>query len=165
MKLPVDDLTAEAFAGFGQVIDLPSRTADGGGPGWSYWGGLAAMPPSGAGYSIGYLNLAPTPLRFDWAERHALTAELLVPTQGECMIHVAPADYPDDLGHLPPLERFRLFRVRHGQAVVFDPKVWHGAPLAAGGTLQVVVVLQTGTGPDNSSVVRFFEGAAIEPSD
>jgi ureidoglycolate hydrolase len=33
MKLPIEDLTAEGFAAFGQVIDLPSRAADGGGEG------------------------------------------------------------------------------------------------------------------------------------
>ncbi len=163
MKLPVEDLTAEGFAPFGQVINLPARASDGRGEGWEWFGGLGAMPATGAGYSIGYLNLRPlAAVRFDWAERHALTSELLVPTSGECVIHVAPADHPDELERLPELERFRLFRVRHGQAVVLNPKVWHGAPLALVDPLQVVVLLQAGTGPENSSVVQFPAGAAIE---
>ncbi len=163
MKRPIEELTAEGFAAFGQVIDLPNRAADGGGEGWNWFGRLGAMPRTEAGYSIGYLNLQPPAgVRFDWAERHALTSELLVPTSGECAIHVAPADHPDELERLPELERFRVFRVRHGQAVVLNPKVWHGAPLALGDPLQVVVLLKAGTGSENSSVVQFPGGAAIE---
>ncbi len=164
MQLPIENLTAERFAPFGRVIEPPGRAPDGGGEGWAWWGGLAGLPGNAAGYDIGYLNLQPpTALRFDWAERHALSGELLVPMGGECVIHVAPAHDPDNLAHLPSLECFRVFRVRPGQAVLLDPKVWHGAPLALHGPLQVVVLLRSGTGPDNSSVVQ-FAGDVIEAS-
>jgi ureidoglycolate lyase len=162
MELPIEDLTAEAFAPFGRVVTMPDRATDANGDGWQYWGGLTSLPGTDAGYFVGYLNLRPpTALRFDWAERHALSPELLVPTGGACVIHVAPADYPDELDRLPSLERFRLFRVRPGQAVLLDRKVWHGAPMALGSPSQVMVVLQQGTGPANTSLVQFPMGQAI----
>lgn len=159
MKLSINDLSAEAFAAFGQVIEPPEVAAAGSGAGWQYWGGLGQMPGPGA-YGIGMLALEPVALRFDWAERHAHTWELLVPAV-DVVIHVAPPDAPADLAQLPPLERFQLFRVRRGQAVLFRPRVWHGAPLALAEPGHVVVVLAADTGPDNTAVVQ-FDGGVIE---
>ena len=159
MRLPIQDLLPEAFAPFGKVIEQPTRPADGDGPGWKWWGGVGILPGQGHSYAIGYLDLQPvSEWRFDWAERHHASPELLVPTGGDCLIHVAPPDHPDELDRLPPLDRFKLFRVRPGQAVLLNPKVWHGAPLALGQALNVVVLLDQGTGSDNTSVVPFTQG-------
>ena len=155
----VQDLTAEAFAPFGSIIEQPTRSSDGGGSGWSWWGDLATLPGQEHAYALGYLDLQPVaPRRFDWAERHQFSPELLVPTGGDCVIHVAPADHPDELDRLPSLDRFQLFRVRVGQAVLLKPKVWHGAPLAVDQALKVVVLLYKNTGSDNTSVVQFAQG-------
>jgi len=153
MRLTINDLDADAFAPFGQIIGQPASAPQDGGPGWQWWGGLAQMPGPGA-YAIGHLALEPVASRFDWAERHAHTYELLAPTT-DVVIHVAPPDHPDDLGRLPPLDRFRLFRVRAGQAILLHPKVWHGAPLALTAPGHVTVLLAADTGPENSRVVRF----------
>jgi ureidoglycolate lyase len=159
MKLEIGDLTPEAFAAFGQVVRQPQGAAQVEGPGWQYWGGLAQAP--GEGYAVGYLDLAAGPeLRFDWAERHAASHEMLVPT-ADVVIHVAPPDYPAELARLPDLARFRLFRVRPGEAVVLHPNVWHGAPLALGERAKVVVLLKADVGPTNSAVVQ-FSGDVIE---
>lgn len=156
IQLPIQDLTPEAFAPFGDVIEQPDRPADGGGPGWQWWGGVSILPVEARPYGIGYLDLKPVAeTRFDWAERHEFTPELLVPTGGECLIHVAPPDFPDKLDQLPPLERFQIFRLRPGQAVLLKPKVWHGAPLALHEPTHVVVLLYKDTGSSNTSVVRF----------
>jgi ureidoglycolate hydrolase len=160
MKLVINELNPAAFAPFGQVIRRPIAAADGEGPGWRWWGGLPVAPGDSA-YAVGYLDLQPVEqVRFDWAERHADSYELLAPT-ADVVIHVAPPDNPDDLGYLPPLERFQLFRVRRGEAVLLHPKVWHGAPLALAEPANVVVLLRQDTGPENSRVVQ-FGGEVIE---
>jgi hypothetical protein len=39
--------------------------------------------------------------------------------------------------------------------VLLAPGVWHGAPLAEGGPARAIVLLQKGTGSDDTVVVRF----------
>jgi ureidoglycolate lyase len=108
------------------------------------------MPPA-----RGYLDLKPAPLRFDWAERHLRSDELLIPMGAGCLVYVGPADHLDEPMRLPPLERFRVFRVRPGQGVLLNTGVWHGAPLAIDRPLNVVVALLHDTGRQDGYVVRF----------
>jgi len=156
MQLKIDVLSGEAFAPFGVAITQPQTAPQASGQGWQWWGHLALLPGAGDGCGIGYLDLQPAgPVRIDWAERHADTYEFLAPAGEDCLLYVAPADHPDELNRLPPLDRFRLFRVRPGQAVVLNPKVWHGAPLALEQPTKVMVALRWDTGPDNSCIVPF----------
>src|SRR5512133_22106 len=107
MQLKIEELSDEAFAPFGVVVAQPQTAPQSGGQGWQWWGHLARLPGAGDGYGIGYLNLQPAgPVRIDWAERHAETFEFLAPTGEDCLLYVAPADYPDELDHLPALDRF-----------------------------------------------------------
>ncbi len=157
MELRKEPLAAEAFAPFGQVIEQPASAPDATGPGWRWWGETVLMAGDSRPYGIGYLDLQPAELRFDWAERHMRSAELLIPTGGDCLVYVGPPDYPDQPERLAPLERFRVFRVREGQGVLLQPGVWHGAPLAIDRPLNVVVLLLHHTGRVDTSVVRFTE--------
>ncbi len=118
MKLSIQNLTRDSFAPFGAVIQQPSRPSDAGGPGWQWWGEMVKMEGGDRPYAIGYLDLKPAPLRFDWAERHMLSDELLVPLSGDCLVYVAPAEHPDQPALLPELDHFQMFRVRQGQAVL-----------------------------------------------
>jgi ureidoglycolate lyase len=157
MRLPIQDLTPGAFAPFGEVILQPPRAADASGPGWQWWGETALLAADSRPYGIGYLDLQPAGLRFDWAERHMRSAEMLIPTGGDCLVYVGPPEHPEQPELLPPLDRFQVFRVRQGQAVLLHPGVWHGAPLAIDRPLNVVVLLLQGTGAADTSVVRFAE--------
>ena len=157
MQLRIQNLTAEAFAPFGEVIAQPARERDAAGPGWQWWGETALLAADGRPFGIGYLDLLPADPRFDWAERHMRSAELLIPAGGDCLVYVGPPDHLDEPGRLPPLERFQVFRVRQGQGVLLHPGVWHGAPLAIDRPLNVVVLLLQGTGAADTSVVRFEE--------
>ena len=154
MRLPIQDLTSDAFARFGEVIEQPPRAADASGPGWQWWGETALLAADSRPYGIGYLDLQPATLRFDWAERHMRSAELLIPA-GDCLVYVGPPDHPEQPGLMPPLDRFQVFRVRQGQGVLLHPGVWHGAPLAIDRPLSVAVLLLAGTGARDTSVVRF----------
>lgn len=157
MKLSIQETTPEAFAPFGKVIQQPARASDGSGSGWQWWGELAHMAGGDRPYAIGYLDIQPAGLRFDWAERHMHTDELLAPLGGDCLVYAAPADFPEAPGRLPALERFQVFRVRQGQAVLFNKGVWHGAPLSAGEPLNVLVILLSNTGAQDGYVARFAE--------
>jgi ureidoglycolate lyase len=157
MKLSIEPLTAEAFRPFGQVIEQPQQAPDAAGPGWQWWGEMALLRSDGRPYGIGYLDLQPTALRFDWAERHMRSAEILVPSGGDCLVYVGPPEHPDQPDRLPPLEHFRVFRVGQGQGVLLHPGVWHGAPLALDQPLNVVVLLLQATGSTDTSVVRFTD--------
>ena len=157
MQLPIQDLTPQAFAPFGKIIEQPARDQDAQGPGWRWWGENALLESSDRPYQIGYLDLAPSELKFDWAERHTRSAELIIPTGGDCLVCVGPPEAPDEPDRLPPLERFQVFRVRQGQAVLLDKGVWHGAPLAVDAPLNAIVLLLSGTGDVDLSLVRFTE--------
>lgn len=161
MKLPVLDLTSEAFAQYGKVIEMPRRKVDAAGPGWKWWAESALLEGDARPYAIGYLDLEPADLRFDWAERHMRTMELLIPAGGDCLVYVGPPDHLDEPARLPPLARFQVFRVQQGQAVLLDRGVWHGAPLALDRPLKVIVLLHRNTGLEDTSVMRFEETPVI----
>lgn len=150
-----EPLTAEGFRPFGSVIERPVAAADATGPGWSWWAQASTLPADDRPVAIGYLALEPAPRRFDWAERHARAAEVIVPLDGECVVYVAlPAPRPEGL---------RAFRVAAGAGVVLDPGVWHGAPLALDHPVAAMVLLPRGTGAQDTVVARFEDNPiAIE---
>ncbi len=155
MNLKIEDLTPDAFAPFGEVITQPTRAKDASGPGWTWWGQNHLLAGGERNYAIGYLDLQPAELSFDWAERHMHSDELLIPMGEDCLVYVGPPDYPDEPDHLPDLERFRVFRLRKGQGVLLGKGVWHGAPMAIDQPLNVTVLLLKDTGAVDGYVVRF----------
>ena len=157
MKLKTENLTVEAFEPFGRVIEQPARPQDSSGPGYTWWDENHLLAGGDRSYAIGYLDLHPDELRFDWAERHMHSDELLIPMGGECLVYVGPPDNPEEPMHLPPLERFRVFRLRQGQGVLLGKGVWHGAPMALDEPLHVAVLLLKDTGKVDGHVVRFKE--------
>jgi ureidoglycolate lyase len=155
--LAAEPLDAAAFAQFGAVIELPGRPQDADGPGWRWWGENHLLAASERGYGIGFLDLQPAAPTFDWAERHMLSQELIAPLTCACLVYVAPPERPEQPGDLPPLDDFRVFRVEPGRAVLLAAAVWHGAPLADGGPARAMVLLQHGSGHDDTVIVRFDE--------
>ena len=143
MHLPVEELTPDTFASYGVVIEQPDVAADASGHGWSWWSEISCLPQADRAYAVGYLNLQPSALEFDWAERHLKSAEVIVPLRGDCLIYVGPPDVT------PFWDRFQVFRVRAGQAVVLKEGIWHGAPLALDHPLTALVLLRQGTGAED----------------
>jgi ureidoglycolate lyase len=153
--LRVEALTPEAFAPFGRVVGAPDRPHDAEGPGWKWWAETAMLAGDGRAWGIGYLDLRPTELQFDWAERHMRTPEAVFATAHDLLVYLGPPEHPEEPGRLPALERFRVFLVPAGSGIVMDRGVWHGAPLTAAGPTPAVVLILEGTGRHDVTVVRF----------
>jgi ureidoglycolate hydrolase len=132
------------------VVERPDRASDADGPGWRWWAETASLSATGDAYGVGFLELEPAPLRFDWAERHTRSPEMIVALAGDCLVYVAPAD--PQRGAPGP---FEVFRLRPGQGVILAPGVWHGAPLAADGPAAAMVLLRERTGVEDTAMVRF----------
>ena len=149
-ELAVRALDAGAFAAYGTVVQRPERAHDAEGPGWRWWAETAGLAPTGDPYGIGFLDLRPAPLRFDWAERHERSPEMIVALSGACLVYVsAPAPDRDEP------EAFEVFRLGSGQGVILAPGVWHGAPLAVDGPAAAMVLLRERTGVEDTAIVRF----------
>jgi ureidoglycolate lyase len=159
--LSVEQLTAEGFDPFGDIVVAPARDADAAGPGWRWWGEMVSIRGDGRPWGVGYLDLAPTALQFDWAERHMRSAEGVFATDGDIFLYVGPANDLDEPSRIAPFEDFRVFRIPAGSGVVMSPGVWHGAPFAADNRTTAIVLLLEGTGRDDTTVVRFPD-AAVE---
>jgi len=153
--LRAEALDQETFAPYGRVVSLPDRPQDAEGPGWRWWAETAFLSGDGRPWGVGYLDLEPARLQFDWAERHMRTQEAIFATSSDLLVYVGPADHPEEPGRLPPLEAFRVFRVPPGTGVVMARGVWHGAPLAADAPTRGLVLIQEGTGRHDVTVVRF----------
>jgi ureidoglycolate lyase len=164
--LRAEPLSAEAFAPFGRIVTRPSEDEHASGPGWRWWAETALLDGDDRPWGVGYLDLQPTALRFDWAERHMRTLEAIVATSGDLLVYVGPPERLDDPESMPPLESFRAFRVPAGSGVVLDRGVWHGAPFAAGGRTSAIVLILEGTGRDDLTLMRFPDTpVAIEISE
>jgi ureidoglycolate lyase len=150
----VEPLTADAFAPFGRVVDVPAREPDSVGDPWRWWAEAALLEPVEGRFAVGYLAVENGRRGFDWAERHLESEELVIPVRGELLLYAGPADQ----GDVPARERFRVFRVRPGQAALLGRGVWHGAPLPARGVeATALVLLREGTGEADTQMVRFDE--------
>ena len=101
IRLPVEPLTAEAFAPYGRVVERPERPEDAAGPGWRWWAETAYLAGDGRPFGVGYLDLWPAGGTFDWAERHLRTQEAVFATSADLLVYVAPADHPEDPARLP----------------------------------------------------------------
>jgi ureidoglycolate lyase len=143
----IEDLTTEAFGPFGRVVDAPERDPDSVGDPWRWWAQTALLDHGTRPYAVGYLEVEPDRTGFDWAERHRESEEMVIPVRGELLLYAA---FPDP-------ERFRIFRLRPGQAVILAKGVWHGAPLAADGPASAIVLLAEGAGEIDTQMVEFEE--------
>jgi ureidoglycolate lyase len=119
MELIPQPLTKEAFAPFGDVIDVPEA------PGRTYYNDALGnlRPDAQANLSLSLKAETPDrPLRSDYMERHEFSSQTFVPLDVErWLIVVAPhtsAGGPDVAG-------MKVFIATGRQGVTYRPNTWH----------------------------------------
>jgi ureidoglycolate hydrolase len=163
--LAVETLSAASFELFGRVVERPGAAPDATGPAWRWWADTVLVPSDGRPVGIGYLDLSPGDLSFDWAERHVRSVEVIVPLGGDCLAYVAPKGDLSDDGATPERDGFRVFRIPTGSGIAMEPGVWHGAPFALGEPSRAIVLLLQGTGAADTRIVRFEQPISIAEGD
>ncbi len=119
MEIQPQPLTREAFAPFGDVIDVPSE------PGRQYYDdALGNLRPS-AHPSLSLSLKAETPerpLRAEMLERHEFSSQTFVPIDvARWLIVVAPHAREDG----PDLSGLKAFVATGKQGVTYKPNTWH----------------------------------------
>lgn len=119
MELTPQPLTKEAFAPFGDVIDVPEA------PGRTYYNDALGnlRPHAKANLSLSLKAETPDrPLRSDYMERHEFSSQTFVPLDVERWLIVvaphAPAGGPDVAG-------MKAFIATGRQGVTYRPNTWH----------------------------------------
>ena len=74
----------------------------------------------------------------DVMEYHSSTGEGILPLDGDVLVQVAPATPRDAIF---PAEEVRVFLVPKGTMLCLRPGVWHHAPFALEGVVNVLIVL------------------------
>ena len=137
-RLTTEPLTAEAFAPFGDLIDVlgpPTKLINGGLCGRHHDLARLSFDDEGrAGISLFEAQARALPYVLDLVERHPLGSQAFLPLDGvPFLVCVA-----EDAGGVPV--RFRAFLTAPGQGVNILRNCWHGvlAPIGAPGRYAVV---------------------------
>ena len=143
-KIKAVKATVKNFAPFGQYISTGNRKADSVNKVFSFWNALGAIKIKGD-TSISIVKTVPQKvMREDGMEHHKRTSEVLVAT-GDIVVVATLGDSKNPA--LPDPSTVKAFIVPKGDAVVFNPKAWHHAPLAVKETCNVYVIFDKST-PD-----------------
>ena len=119
MEIHPQPLTPEAFAPFGDIIDVPSE------PGRKYYEDALGNLRAGAHPSLSMSLKAETPdrpLKAELLERHEFSSQTFVPIDvARWLIVVAP--HAEAGG--PDLARVKAFIATGEQGVTYKPNTWH----------------------------------------
>lgn len=148
MILQAEPLTAEAFAPFGDVIQIagyvPRMINEGT---CERFDDLAPVDvlASGGRPLISIFKAIPRPLPFEVRvlERHPLSSQAFYPLDGVPFLVVVAEDSDVDI---PWSRRIRAFRAEGRQGVSYRRNTWHHALLAIGQTSHFLVVDRGGPG-------------------
>lgn len=150
--LPVEPLSREAFASFGDVIEAsdavrhyPINAGN-----TERYHDLARIEPGPEGRAIVSIfrgQPRELPFRVVMMERHPQGSQAFVPLSGRpYLVVVAPA------GPTPTAAELRLFLAGAGQGVNYAPGVWHHPLLTLEAVCDFLVVDRSGPGPNCDEV-------------
>jgi len=146
IKLPIEALTAERFAPFGDVmaVDAANRHFPINGGTTERYHDLANLDAGADGkliVSIFRGQPRELPFAVTMLERHPLGSQAFMPLVAQpYLVVVAPA------GIAPAPDTLRAFLARPGQGVNYAPGVWHHPLLALNETCDFLVVDRSGPG-------------------
>lgn len=160
-RLAAKPLTRDAFAPFGEVIEISDDaqrfTINGGNT--ERYHDLARIEPGPDGrviVSIFRAQPRSLPLIVEIMERHPLGSQTFVPlSHSPYLVVVAPA------GDAPGVEDLRVFVARGDQGVNFAPGTWHHPLLAIDAVSDFLVIDREGDGA-NCDEVRLADTGVVE---
>ena len=149
LRLSVQELTAEAFAPYGEVSA----------PAGGFRLDFSSQPASFCHVRIEY-----RPLHLFFFARHLFSTQAYVPLGGaESVLVVAPAADVRDPDALPDLTRAAAFRLTGGRAINLYRGTWHRTPMPTGTGADFMVLDREGTLDDLDLVdLRSSLGTTIE---
>ena len=144
LKIPVEPLTAEAFAPFGDVIEAagaPDVVINRGSCGRYHDRAELDFAAGRAGISLFKAEPRPLPYTLEMVERHPEGSQAFVPMSLEPFLVIVAPDNSSQPG------RPRAFKTTPGQAVNYRRGTWHGVltPLRAPGLFAVIDRIGDGT--------------------
>lgn len=143
-KIKAVKVSVKNFAPYGHYISIGNRKADSVNKVFSFWNALGAVKIKGE-TSICIVKTKPQKtMREDGMEHHKKTSEVLVAT-GDIVVVTTLTDKKNPT--LPDPSMVKAFIVPAGDAVIFNPTVWHHAPLAVKEICNVFVIFDRKT-PD-----------------
>jgi ureidoglycolate lyase len=150
-------LTPEAFAPFGQVVELPTSTGVRINRGTAErFDDVAELVLAAAGgrpqFSVFCVSPSPLPVRIREVERHTLSSQMFLPFDGRrFLVAVAPK------GERVEQKDVRVFLSNGSQGVNYAPGVWHAPVIALGAETYFGVLGRKG--PDVDCDLVTFETA------
>ena len=149
-QIPVEPITNEAFAPFGQfyTMDKPD--------GYALCGELHQFFPdrinADSNHRVGYspiLVKKPEKMIITQQEYHTTTWEMILPMNDDMILHVAPASAGTPVTHLA-----KAFLVPKHTLVKMNAAIWHLAPLPANeAQLAAMIILPECTYANDCTVV------------
>ncbi|HAK46601.1 MAG TPA: hypothetical protein DCO79_11875 [Spirochaeta sp.] len=138
------DLTVENFSGYGVIITGAGKVPDADIPELKFWNKLGVMNHRGDTSISIVQTYGKNGLIEETLEQHKTTGEALLPTE-DIYIVTALSDKNDP--RKPDFNTVKAFPVKKGEAVIFNPGVWHHAPLTKAETANTFVAFYENT-PD-----------------
>lgn len=134
MKVRAEPLTADAFAGYGEIIETPKPDHR-----ISISERIVNLRAA-ATASVRLVSRSPTtlPLIYPVMERHLHSSQAFMPMNGaRCVVVVAPTLESGD----PDIANCRAFLSDAGQGFIYGPNVWHCPLSVLEKEAQLVVVM------------------------
>ena len=124
--LTPENLTRDGFALFGTFANMISPTGVNtfGQPPVEFNPDMLELDTGGDNLSLSVCRVNPRQNKIITSEYHTACGELILPLDGDVLIHVGPPTADDKV----PLEKIAVFLVPMGTAVVLKRGVWHHAP-------------------------------------
>lgn len=125
-KVPLRELSEEAFAPYGNVVCLPNNLPTKKGQGWKCWLPVSLVSIT-TDLGIGLVVTQERPLVVTEMERHVSREEILWPTDKAVVQPMALPKDLDDPSAVPDPDTVCAFLIKPGQAIVMAKGAWHSA--------------------------------------
>jgi ureidoglycolate lyase len=156
----IETLEPTRFAAFGSYANLiqPDGPQIGSSP-ITFYRDMLPLELAGKNPSFSVCRVEARAGVIDVMEYHSSTGEGILPLDGDVLVQVAPAT-PRDAPF--PAEEVQVFLVPKGTMLCLRPGVWHHAPFALEGAVNVLIVLPERTYANDCTVLELTPRQQIQ---